>query len=83
MWGPLLDKAGVKLVVAGHQHCFRYDAPSDGRVWAQIVGGGCDAAKGRRGYPTVVEGRVENGALRVAVHDCINGKVALDKTFVA
>lgn len=81
LWGPLFKKTGVQLVITGHQHCFRYDAPSADRPWAQIVGGGCDASQGRRGYPTVVEGRVENGALRVTVHDCGNKKIVFDKKF--
>lgn len=84
MWGPLFEKAGVQLVVAGHQHVFRYDPPSRGRTWAQIVGGGPDFVPGRsRSYPTVVEGRVEGGALRVTVHDCGNGRIVFDRRFPA
>ena len=83
LWGPLLDRHGVQLVVAGHRHLFRYDPPAGGRKWAQVLGGGPelgvhngqpDAGK----FPTVVEGFVDEGRLRVVVHDVFNKRVALD-----
>lgn len=83
LWGPLLDRHGVQLVVAGHRHRFRYDPPAGGRKWAQVLGGGPelgvhngqpDAGK----FPTVVEGFVDQGRLRVVVHDVFNKRVALD-----
>ena len=84
MWGPLFDKAGIQLVVTGHQHVFRYDPPAPGRTWAQIVGGGPDFTPGKsRSYPTVIEGRVEGGALRVTVHDCGNKRIVFDRRFGA
>ena len=90
LWGPSFEKAGVQLVIAGHQHSFRYDAPADGRPWAQIVGGGPQLGVARRRmadgtlqevemphlFPTVIEGRVENGRLVVTVHDVLRGAVA-------
>jgi len=90
LWGPFLEKAGVQLVVAAHQHRFRYDAPTVGRSWAQIVGGGPELgytvvswseATGlvtkpdSRRFPTVVEGKVENGRLVVTVHNVLSGAV--------
>ena len=82
MWGPLFEKAGVCLVCTGHQHRFRYDPPAPGRSWAQIVGGGPDFTPGRsRSFPTVIEGRVADGVLRVTVHDCGNKKIVFDKKF--
>ena len=40
MWTPLLEKAGCQLIITGHQHRYRYDAPTKERPWGQIVGGG-------------------------------------------
>ena len=79
LWGPSLAKAGVKLVIAAHQHQFRHDPPDAGRPWAQIVGGGpdMDPAKGNL-YPTVIHGRSENGELRVTVYNVRDGVVVFD-----
>ena len=75
-WRPLLVKAGVDLVVSGHTHRFAYYAPSADYPWTQIVGGGCNANPAvMPGFPTVVEGRVENGRLCMRVHNCVNGKI--------
>ncbi len=71
MWGPLFAKAGVQLVCTGHQHRYRYDAPSAERPWTHIVGGQRD----------VIEGRVADGRLVVKVHDCENGRIVFDKEF--
>ena len=76
LWSPYFKKAGVQLVIAAHQHQFRYDAPTADRKWAQIVGGGPDLDPTKDGrFPTVIEGRVEAGKLVVTVHDVLNGKV--------
>lgn len=84
MWGPLFEKAGVRLVLTGHQHVFRYDPPAPGRTWAHMTGGGPDFTPGKsRSYPTVIEGRVEGGALRVIVHDCGNKRIVFDEKFGA
>ena len=90
LWSPLFEKAGVQLVITGHQHRFRYDPPAPGRSWAQIVGGGPECGKSRRKnkdgsievfkdpakFPTVIEGKVEGGKLVVTVHDVFNGRIA-------
>lgn len=83
LWGPILEKAGCKLVVAAHQHRFRFDAPNAEHAWAQVIGGGPEmgvsCGKPDAGlFPTVIEGKVENGRLRLVVHDVFNGRVALD-----
>lgn len=78
-WRPLLEKAGVNLVVGGHRHVFHCDAPDAERSWMQIVGGGCPTGPHKKGFATVLEGRVENGALRIIVHDVSNGRIALDE----
>ena len=93
LWTPILEKAGVQLVVCGHMHRFRFDAPTAGRPWAQVVGGGPELGRWVVGwkdgrvqtrpdagaFPTVVEGKVENGRLRLVVHDVFNGRVVFDR----
>ena len=86
LWCPLFEKAGVQLVVCGHQHCFRYDPPTSTRSWAQVVGGGPEmgVAKGVEDasrFPTVIEGKVEDGKLRLLVHDVLNKRIVLDRSF--
>jgi len=90
LWSPSFRKAGVQLVIAAHQHRYRYDAPTAERPWAQIVGGGPELgvrwqrnAEGKyvdvpnpELFPTVIEGRVEDGRLVVLVHDVLRGRVA-------
>ena len=97
LWGPSLKNAGVQLVIAAHQHCFRYDAPTKERPWAQIVGGGPELGVDRHWkadgtftptpaperFPTVVEGRVVGGKLQIVVHDVLNGKVVWNAEFGA
>ena len=78
-WRPLLEKAGVNLVVSGHTHRFRHYAPDAERSWTQIVGGGCPAGPHKSGFATVTEGFVEDGCLRVRVHDVSNGRIVLDE----
>ena len=82
LWGPLLAKAGVQLVVCAHQHCFRYDVPEPGRPWAHIVGGGCNGeVPNKKLFPTVIEGKVADGRLSITVHDVLYGRVAFHETF--
>ena len=90
LWSPYFKKAGVQLVITAHQHKFRYDAPTEDRPWAQIVGGGPELGERHRWseerglekfqdptkFPTVVEGKVENGRLVVVVHDVFHGTIA-------
>ena len=78
-WRPLLEKAGVNLVVAGHRHVYHRDAPDAERSWTQIVVGGCPAGPHPKGFATVTEGFVEDGRLRVRVHDVSNGRIVLDE----
>ncbi len=84
LWGPIITKAGVTLVVCGHQHAFRYDPPTEERPWAQVVGGGPDIDKSKPGrFPTVIEGIVENGALRLVVHDVLNSRVVFENFYTS
>jgi len=80
LWGPLIERAGVQLVVGAHQHRFRFDEPSAARRWAQVVGGGPEyGTNDASRFPTVVEGKIENGRLRLRVHDVFGGRVVLDR----
>ena len=95
LWGPSFVKAGVQLVITAHQHVFRYDAPTAERPWAQIVGGGPELGFvwGRQPdgtqvkvahperFPTVIEGKVEDGELIVTVRDVLNRKTVLSVNF--
>ena len=73
MWGPLLHKAGCQVLISAHQHRFRYAAPGPDRCWAQLVGGG--TTLGEKGFPTVMEGKVVDGKLRITVHNIFTGEV--------
>ena len=79
MWGPLLDRAGCQLLITAHMHQFRVDAPGPQHRWTQVVGGGPEMRE--NGYPTVMEGRVADGKLRLTVHNVFTGKVQEVLTF--
>ena len=81
LWNPIMEKAGVQLVVAGHKHRYRHDLPSPGRRWHQVVGGGHELGHshgkpdaGR--FPTVIEGVVKDGRLVVTAHDVFKKRIA-------
>lgn len=76
MWGPLFRRHGVQLVIAAHQHEYRCDAPTADRPWTQIVGGSPTLEENRGRFSTVIEGKVENGELKVVVHDVHHGRIA-------
>jgi len=59
LWGPVLAKNGVQLVMAGHTHTYRFDPETPKRRWAQLVGGG----RGGSTYQTLVDCRVDGGEL--------------------
>ena len=75
LWGPLLKEHRVQLLIAAHEHEYRYDAPTADRPWAQIVGGGPNLDEKRNRFQTVIEGKVEGGKLKVAVHDVHHGRI--------
>jgi hypothetical protein len=83
LWGPLLERAGCQVVITAHEHKYRYDAPNGEHKWAHIVGGGPELGTSRNPdrFPTVIEGRVEGGRLRVVAHDVQNGKVVGDFSY--
>lgn len=83
LWAPIFEKAGVQLVVCGHKHRFDYFPANKEHPWAMVIGGGPELGRGRNGpdprlFPTVVEGKVVDGKLRLIVHDVLNDKVVLD-----
>lgn len=63
LWGPVLEQAGVQLVICGHMHQFRYDAPEANRPWGQLVGGGPQPSRA-----TLIRGRATADALTVTAH---------------
>ena len=71
MWGPILTANKVQLVLAGHTHCYRYDAATDTRSWAEIIGGG----RGSSTFQTLIEGKVEDGELVIRVHNTDVGTI--------
>ncbi len=84
-WGPVLDRHGVQLVVCGHEHAHRWDDAIPGFRWKQVLGGGPELGipkrddEGRRHYPTVIEGRAENGVLTVRVHDAWRNRIVSER----
>lgn len=83
LWAPIFERNGVQLVVTGHKHRFEYFPADAKRKWAMVIGGGPelgiygnkpDASR----FPTVVEGKVVDGRLRLIVHDVFNRRVVLD-----
>lgn len=89
-WGPIFNANSVQVVVAAHMHRYRYDAASGERKWAQIVGGGPECGIAGHGknvrpdeghFPTVIEGKVENGELKIVVHNTFRNTIAATHSF--
>jgi predicted phosphodiesterase len=64
LWHPLLEEAGVQLLISGHMHNFRYDEPTAEHRYGQIVGGGPDLERA-----TLIRGYANSSHLRVVAHD--------------
>ena len=90
LWAPILERNGVQLVAVGHRHSFDFSPATRERTWAMVNGGGPelgyrnDWANNRRipaseKFPTVVEGKVVNGRLRLRVHDVFHSRLVLDQ----
>ena len=71
-WMPELRKAGVHLLVSGHQHAWRIDEPADG-LPMQVVGGGSDLVPDKR-TATVIVLEADAQALRVMIQEGASGK---------
>ena len=84
LWGPIFERNRVKVVIAGHQHCYRCDKPAAGRSWTQICGGGPgdgSVSKGHRRFPTVIGGEVRDGKLVISVCNALDGTVVATHAF--
>lgn len=64
LWHPLLAEAGAQLLISGHMHQFRYDAPTADRPYGQLVGGGPQLERA-----TLIRGRAESSQLEVVAAD--------------
>ena len=80
LWAPIFKENGVKLLIAAHCHNYRFDPATPDRPWAQIVGGGCSESP-TNSYATVIEGRVEDGKLKITVHNVNAGTIAGEHVF--
>jgi 3',5'-cyclic AMP phosphodiesterase CpdA len=87
LWGPILDKHGVRLVVCGHEHLHRWDDNIPGFGWSQVLGGGPELGYGagfvkdERYCPTVICAEVLNGRLVVSVLDAWRNKTLSQRSF--
>ena len=87
LWGPVLERHHVQLVIAGHEHLHRWDEDIPGYTWKQVLGGGPECGYGA-GYkpdpqycPTIIEGEVKNGKLVITTHDVWRNKVLSVREF--
>lgn len=76
LWGPLLEQAGCQLVITGHQHRYRYEAPCFAHSWAEIVAGGphMTGEKSKDEFPTLVDVKVAGDCLKVQVFNMVDNK---------
>lgn len=74
MWTPLLQKAGCRVIISGHQHRYRVIKPSGSRKWTQIIGGGPEFGHDKK-FPTVIKGHCDNGRLKITVYRADTGSV--------
>ena len=75
LWGALLDKANVPLVISAHQHAYRFSEPDEGRSWAQLVGGGHEGQDDSRNAPTVIHGHADANKLVITVYNVANDTI--------
>jgi len=75
LWGPILDKANVPLVISAHQHSYRFSEPGEGRQWAQLVGGGPSGNNNDRGAPTVIHGQADTNKFVITVYNVANDSI--------
>jgi len=67
LWHPLLEAAGVQLLISGHMHHFRYDAPTAEHSYGQIVGGGPFVEGEKRA--TLIRGHADKDKMELIVSD--------------
>ena len=63
MWGPFMKDAEVQLVIAAHEHAFRFDPATEDRPWAQVVGGGPELEQNT----TIMIGEADSKSLKLTV----------------
>ena len=79
LWAPLIEKAGIQLVVTAHMHEFGFFPATPKRPWAMVTGGGPEIdCKKEHMVPTVIEGQMEKDGLRLKVHDVENNRIIFD-----
>lgn len=82
LWTPLLQKAKCQLVVTAHQHAYRFDKPSEGRSWAQVVGGGPEGTNASAGdFATLMDCNVDRGILHLRVYNIVSGQLIDEHQF--
>jgi predicted phosphodiesterase len=69
LWHPLLAAARAHVVISGHTHRHRYDAPDGDRPYAQLVGGGPQLDRA-----TIIRGRADAGRLELTATACDDGR---------
>ncbi|HEY1066835.1 MAG TPA: metallophosphoesterase family protein, partial [Pirellulales bacterium] len=62
-WHPVLAEHKIHLLVCGHMHEFRYDAPTEERSYPQIVGGGP-----KLNIATLIRGKADAKELEVTAY---------------
>lgn len=80
MWSPLFKQYSVQAVITAHNHRFRYDAPTEDRPWAHLVGGG-RTLHPKHDTATVINGTVEDGKMILRVYKMDNGKLFQEYKF--
>ena len=75
LWGSILDKFGVQVVISAHQHSYRFSEPGEGRHWAQLVGGGHAGQDNSSGAPTVIHGHADASKFVITVYNVANSTV--------
>ena len=58
LWHPLIAASGAQLVISGHTHRHRFDAPTAERPYAQLIGGGPELE-----HATLIRGVADAGGI--------------------
>ena len=80
MWGPLLKKAGCRIIICAHQHQYRFEPFDKERGWAVLTGGGWRLDK-KKGSATLIEGLTEGRNLKIRVYSMFSGEILDEYTF--
>jgi len=77
LWGPILAKAGVKLVISGHTHDYLWMPAKEGQPIAQLIGGAPQPK-----YATFIQGTATKTELKLKMSK-LDGTVVADVTMKA